>query len=144
MVTPTRRATTPTYSDNVFLNVPFDRRYRPLFRALVFAIHDCGFQSRCALESDDGGVVRVEKLYTIIGQCKFGIHDISRTTLDTVNRLPRFNMPLELGMFLGAKRYGAGVHRQKNCLIYIFFSTIRKLLTLNEEFFIGILSKFCR
>jgi len=107
----------PTDRDNVFLNVPFDRRYLSIFRSLVFAIHDCGFQSRCALETDDGGEVRVEKLYKIISECRYGIHDISRTTLDATNRLPRFNMPFELGIFLGAKRYGAGVNRQKICLI---------------------------
>jgi len=59
----------------------------------------------------------VEKLYKIISECRYGIHDISRTTLDATNRLPRFNMPFELGIFLGAKRYGAGVNRQKTCLI---------------------------
>jgi hypothetical protein len=31
------------YADSVFLNVPFDKKYAPLFDALVFAIHDCGF-----------------------------------------------------------------------------------------------------
>jgi len=112
------RAATPRYGDNVFLNVPFDDRYRPIFRALVFAVHDCGFQSRCALETSDAGEVRVEKLYKIIEECRYGIHDISRTTLDSVNRLPRFNMPLELGMFLGARRYGAGANRLKSCLIF--------------------------
>jgi hypothetical protein len=111
------RVAAPLYSDNVFLNVPFDTRYRALFRALVFAIHDCGFQSRCALETSDAGEVRVEKLYRIIEECRYGIHDISRTSLDTVNRLPRFNMPLELGVFLGARRYGTGASRQKSCLI---------------------------
>lgn len=104
--------------DNVFLNVPFDARYRPLFRAIVFAIHDCGFQSRCALETDDAGEVRVEKLYRIIAESRLAIHDISRTTLDGANRLPRFNMPLELGIFLGARRYGTGRNRRKGCLIF--------------------------
>ena len=105
------------YRDNVFLNVPFDGRYQPLFRALIFAIHDCGFQARCSLESSDGSVVRIQKLYSIIGQCPYGLHDISRTTLDGANRLPRFNMPLELGIFLGAKKYGNSAHRLKNCMI---------------------------
>jgi hypothetical protein len=27
-------------------------------------------------------------------------------------------MPLELGIFLGAQRFGTGVHRRKNCLIF--------------------------
>ena len=46
----------PAYGDRVFLNVPFDKRYRALLEALVFAVHDCGFVARCALESDDGTV----------------------------------------------------------------------------------------
>lgn len=32
--------------------------------------------------------------------------------------LPRFNMPLELGVFLGAKKYGGPVHRSKSCIIF--------------------------
>ncbi len=31
--------------------------------------------------------------------------------------LPRFNMPLELGMFLGARRFGAAAPKDKSCLI---------------------------
>jgi len=102
---------------DVFINVPFDRRYQKLFDALVFAVHDCSFIARCALEQDDGSQVRLDKLYEIIAACRYGIHDLSRVTLDTMNRLPRFNMPLELGIFLGAKRYGSVTQRQKSCLI---------------------------
>src|SRR6202012_1720899 len=32
-------------------------------------------------------------------------------------KLPRFNMPLELGIFLGAQRYGQGRQKEKCCLI---------------------------
>lgn len=107
----------PTYADAVFINVPFDRRYKKLFDALVFAVHDCGFLARSAREQDDGSQVRLDKLYEIIGDCRFGIHDLSRTTLDARNRLPRFNMPLELGIFLGAKKYGGRKQARKSCLI---------------------------
>jgi hypothetical protein len=106
----------PTTSDAVFINVPFDRRYKKLFDALVFAVHDCGFLTRSAREQDDGSRVRLDKLYEIIGDCRFGIHDLSRTTLDARNR-PRFNMPLELGVFLGAKKYGGQKQARKSCLI---------------------------
>jgi hypothetical protein len=107
----------PRPVDGVFINVPFDRPYRKLFHALVFAVHDCGFVARCALEEDDGSQVRMEKLYAIIRDCALGIHDLSRVTLDAENRLPRFNMPLELGIFLGAKRYGDRHQKRKSCLI---------------------------
>lgn len=49
--------------------------------------------------------------------CQFGIHDLSRTALDKRSRLPRFNMPLELGMFLGMKYAGNQSQRKKRCLI---------------------------
>jgi len=85
--------------------------------ALVFAVHDCGLKARCALEEEDGGQVRLEKIFKIVQSCRFGIHDLSRTTLDTRNRLPRFNMPLELGVFLGVRRWGDRQQRRKSCLI---------------------------
>ena len=107
----------PTYEDSVFLNVPFDSKYKRIFDALVFAVHDCGFSARSALEIEDSGEARVDKILNIIEQSKFGIHDISRAGVDSVTRLARFNMPLELGFFLGAKRYGSKRHFQKRCLI---------------------------
>jgi hypothetical protein len=105
------------YDTQVFLNVPFDKRYKKLLDALVFAVHDCGFFARCALEREDGGEVRFDKIFKIIEACRYGIHDLSRTTLDATNRLPRFNMPLELGVFLGARRYGDTAQRRKSCMI---------------------------
>jgi hypothetical protein len=105
------------YEDSVFLNVPFDSKYSRLFHALVFAVHDCGFVARSALEVEDSGQARVEKILDIIEQSKFGIHDISRAGLDRNTKLARFNMPLELGFFLGAKRYGSAEHKEKRCLI---------------------------
>jgi len=106
-----------SYSTQVFLNVPFDRRYNKLRDALVFSVHDCGLTIRCALESDDGAEIRFAKLVRLIRECRFGIHDLSRTTLDSTHRLPRFNMPLELGLFLGAKLYGSDEQPSKACLI---------------------------
>lgn len=105
------------YSDNVFINCPFDEDYAPIRSAILFAIFDCGFVPRCALEADDGGDVRFEKIKDLIGRSKYGIHDISRTEIDRVTNLPRFNMPLELGVFLAAKSFGNGQQQHKNCLI---------------------------
>ncbi|HEX6088341.1 MAG TPA: hypothetical protein VF266_27670 [Thermoanaerobaculia bacterium] len=102
---------------HVFINCPFDRRYRPLQRALLFAVHDCGFQARSALEVEDSGEARVQKIVRIIGESALGIHDISRVELDGTSNLPRFNMPLELGLFLGAKAYGGDEQRGKRALI---------------------------
>lgn len=105
------------YNDNVFINCPFDSAYKHLFDAMVFAIYDCGFIVRCALEEEDASQVRIDKIYSIIANCRYGIHDISRTELDEDSGLPRFNMPLELGIFLGAKRFGAEEQKRKKSLV---------------------------
>jgi hypothetical protein len=104
-------------SDDVFVNCPFDNDYAPMFQALVFTIFACGFRARSALEVDDGGEARIEKLYRVVEQCRYGIHDLSRTELDKIHGLPRFNMPLELGIFLGAKRFGRPAQRLKRTLV---------------------------
>lgn len=114
---PVRAAHAERYERGVFLNCPFDAAYQPLFHALVFAIADCGFVPRCALEAEDSGEERIRKIKRIIRECRYGIHDISRVQLDAVNCLPRFNMPLELGLFLGAQEYGSGVQRRKRSLV---------------------------
>jgi hypothetical protein len=106
------------YDDNVFINCPFDDEYRPLFQALVFAVHDCGMVARSALEVDDGAEVRIEKIQRIIAECRHSVHDISRTEVDARSGFPRMNMPFELGLFLGAKRYGSGPHKRKTSLIF--------------------------
>jgi hypothetical protein len=107
-----------TFREDVFINCPFDDDYRDLFRALIFTIHACGFRARSARELDDCGQTRISKLYGIIEESRYGIHDISRTQLDPAHQLPRFNMPLELGIFLGARQYGKPEQRQKKVLIF--------------------------
>jgi hypothetical protein len=110
------RGPSADYGKSVFINCPFDDNYLPLFRALIFAVFECGLMPRCAQEVYDAGEVRIEKIARIIKDCRWGIHDISRTDLNA-SGLPRFNMPLELGLFLGAKRFGAGLHSRKSCLV---------------------------
>jgi len=109
--------TNPQYEQDVFVNCPLDAEYRPIFEAIVFTIHDCGYSARSALEVTDTSQVRIDKIGNIIESCKLGLHDILRTELDASTGLPRFNMPLELGLFLGAKRFGVGKQKLKNCLV---------------------------
>ena len=102
---------------DVFVNCPFDHDYDKIFDAIVFAVIRSGFRPRSALENDDSGQVRIVKIAEIIAECPFGIHDISRTECDGNPPLQRFNMPLELGLFLGAKTYGRPSLRKKKTLI---------------------------
>lgn len=107
----------PNYDENVFVNCPFDKNYLPILESITFAIHDCGFIARSALEYDDGCEVRIRKIQEIIRFCRYGIHDLSRIELSQRSGLPRFNMPLELGIFLGAKSFGSGPQELKKCMI---------------------------
>jgi hypothetical protein len=112
----TARRRKPGYSESVFINCPFDVEYRPLFRALVFTLEACGFAPRCALEVDDGGEPRADKIIRLIRSSRLGIHDISRTEVNQ-ELLPRFNMAYELGLFVGLRNSDDRRQRKKVALI---------------------------
>lgn len=104
-------------NSDVFINCPFDPGYRPIFDAIVFCVSDLGFAPRCSLEEDDGGEFRLAKIERLIEECRFGINDLSAVELDVGTGLPRFNMPLELGLFLGCKRFGSPNQSKKRTLV---------------------------
>lgn len=85
---------------------------------MVFTITRAGFKARCALEADDGAENRFDKICKIIAECRLAVHDISKTELDRKSKLPRFNMPLELGLFLAAKKFGNKEQKKKRCIIF--------------------------
>lgn len=111
---PTRRKH-ENYDFNVFINCPFDDQYKPLLQAITFTIHSCGFVARCALE-DSAQNIRFARILDIIGECRFGIHDLSRISLEA-NVMPRNNMPLELGVFIGVWRFGTAYDYEKEYLV---------------------------
>ena len=102
---------------NVFINCPLDVAFSKLLRAALFTIVDSGYEPRCALEADNAHDNRIDKIYQIIGQSRFAIHDLSRTGLGRSTRLPRFNMPIELGIDLGCRKFGDAQHKQKRALV---------------------------
>jgi hypothetical protein len=93
------------YDRRVFINCPFDTEYTPIFEAIVFAVTDAGFHATCARQRLDSGETRLAKIIQLIGSARYSIHDLSRTTLDDATNLPRFNMPLELGIDIGCKNF---------------------------------------
>ena len=105
------------YSRSVFINCPFSSEYQPIFRAVLFSVYACGYRPRCALEISDSSENRLSKIERIIQNSRFGIHDISFADLDQKTKLPRFNMPFELGMFFAAKHFGSGRQKRKIALV---------------------------
>ena len=102
---------------DVFINCPFDDTYWPIFRAIVFAIHACGYRSRCALEDGAGGELRLDQLKALIQASDRGVHDLSRVELSAPSGMPRFNMPFEFGVAVGAKAFGGPRQRLKRALV---------------------------
>lgn len=70
-----------------------------------------------ALDSQDSGEVRFHKIVDLISTCQYGIHDLSRCTAEEKGEFFRLNMPLELGLDLGARYFGSDQLRKKKCLI---------------------------
>lgn len=102
---------------DVFINCPFDPDFLDIFRAIVFAVRACGFRPRSARDTSDGGEIRITKILGLIEECDWGIHDLSAVELDASTAVPRFNMPLELGISIGAKKFGGKRQRAKRLLI---------------------------
>lgn len=101
----------------VFINCPFDDDYGDMLRAISFAVASCGFEPACALDDDDSGRIRFDKLKTLIEVSDLSIHDLSRIELDHDTKTPRFNMPFELGFYLGARHFGGRRQRKKRSLV---------------------------
>lgn len=77
-------------------------------QAITFAVQACGYVPRCAVESENQQHGRLEKIIQLIKACPLGIHDLSSNGPDSIHGMARFNMPLELGLFLGAAVFGRG------------------------------------
>jgi hypothetical protein len=96
---------------NVFLNVPYDRQYEPLFIALIAGLCRFGLTPRATIEIP-GSQRRLNRIVELIGECSYSFHDLSRVTLDPAPpRTPRFNMPFELGLAV-AKATGSRSRHQ--------------------------------
>ena len=103
------------YNKNVFINCPFDDDYLPIFNAILFTVHRCGFVLRCSKEFGESSTIRIQNIIGLIEQSQYSIHDLSRVS--AMGDLPRFNMPLELGVCIGAIAFGQKSHKSKKYLI---------------------------
>lgn len=104
------------YQRNVFINCPFDDKYFELLKALVFTITYFKFIPRISLESSDSGLSRLEKIIKLIQESQYAIHDISRLQASSIDEYYRLNMPFELGIDYGLRRFN-NEHADKRSLI---------------------------
>jgi hypothetical protein len=107
----------------VFLNIPYDKKFERLFVAYIAGISAFGLIPRATLEITDSSR-RLDKILQLIESCEYSIHDLSRVELDREKpRTPRFNMPFELGMAVAFQKR----MKNKKQSWYVFESTSHRL-----------------
>lgn len=105
------------FERSVFVNCPFDENYAPMLQALAFCIVDVGFVPRLAPENSDNAANRLDRIFELVANSKFGIHDLSRCKASAAGEYARMNMPFELGIDHSSARLGTGLLTTKRILI---------------------------
>ena len=94
----------------VFLNVPYDQGFEPLYIAYVSGLIAFGLEPRATLQIP-GGERRLDRILELIGDCRYSFHDLSRVELNLRRpATPRFNMPFELGLAVAWQRFREPTH----------------------------------
>lgn len=99
--------------ESVFLNIPYDNGFENLYLAYIVGLTQLGLRINATLAVPNQG--RLETIIGLIGESNFSIHDLSRIELS--KGIPRFNMPVELGLALYRSHITRGKHR-----VYVFES----------------------
>jgi hypothetical protein len=98
------RVRKPKARTEVFLNLPYDPKYKKIFLAYICAAHAFGMTPRVALEIA-GNRRRLDRIFDLLRSCRYSIHDLSKVQLDRKKPCtPRFNMPFELGLAIAWER----------------------------------------
>jgi hypothetical protein len=92
----------PRPPDKVFLNIPYDSKFQSLCLAYICGISALGFVPRATLEIP-GGSRRLDRIFRLIRNCPFSVHDLSRVELDR-------KRPFELGLCVAWERIGKKKH----------------------------------
>jgi len=117
--TPRSRSSGPS---DVFLNIPYDRRFGRLYIAFIAGLASFGLKPRATLEIP-GGERRLDRIVDLIRACSYSLHDLSRVQLDRrPPSTPRFNMPFELGLAVAWAKVG-----KRSATWFVFESMSRRL-----------------
>lgn len=95
---------------SVFLNIPYDQRFRKLYIAYIVGLIELGFDPKATLIIP-GGERRLDRIFALIQSCRYSVHDLSRVEIDRTHPpTPRFNMPFELGLAVAWEKLNPGLH----------------------------------
>ena len=96
------------FDRSVFVNCPFDEDYDHILQAVLFCLLRFGLKPRIATERSDAGESRINKILGLIQSSRYSIHDLCRCQARDEGEYYRLNMPFELGLDFGCRRYGGG------------------------------------
>lgn len=99
--------------ESVFLNIPYDNAFEELYLAYIVGLTQLGLRVNATLAVPNQG--RLDTIIQLIEESDFSIHDLSR--IEASHGVPRFNMPVELGLALYRSHITKGKHR-----VFIFES----------------------
>ncbi len=100
----------------VFINCPFDNKYFPLLKSILFTLVYLDLEPKIS-ETTDSGQVRIDRITEYMINSRYSIHDLSRMEPLKQNDLPRFNMPFECGIDFGIKASNPTQFNNKQFLI---------------------------
>ena len=84
---------------------------------MLFCLVRFGLKPRIATERSDAGESRINKILDLIQSSRYSIHDLCRCQARDEGEYYRLNMPFELGLDFGCRRYGGGRLETKVILI---------------------------
>lgn len=96
----------PKRRQSVFLNIPYDVPFEDLYLAYIVGLTQLGLEVNATLAVPHQG--RLETIIQLIEESDFSIHDLSR--IELTKGIPRFNMPVELGLALYRSHVTRGRH----------------------------------
>ena len=101
---------------SVFLNIPYDAAFEELYLAYIVGLTQLGLRISAAVAVPNQG--RLNTIIRLIEESDFSIHDLSR--IEASGGIPRFNMPVELGIAL----YRSHITASRHCVCILRASGI--------------------
>ncbi len=96
---------------DVFMNHAFGPASEYLYLTLISGLVSVGMNPRSVVQIP-ASQVRIDRLFNLISQCAYSIHDLSYVTLSRDGfRVPRFNMAFELGLAMAIAVQKPGRHQ---------------------------------
>ncbi len=109
---------------SAFLNIPYDDQFEELYLAYIVGLTQLGLHINATLAVPNQG--RLGRIVGLIEESDVWIHDLSRIELSS--GIPRFNMPLELGLALYRSHSTRGQHQ-----VFVFEKKAYRMLQSTSD-----------